>query len=223
VKIAIVGAGKVGTALGKDFVRTGHSVTYASRSLETSQKAAEAVGGTAAASIPEAARGADIVVLAVPFVASARDVATALAPVVAGKIVIDATNPIGPDGTLATKGISGAEEFAGWLPGARVVKAFNTVFSKVQADPTAHGVELDVLFATDDEAARAAMVGLVKSFGFRPVYAGPLVRAREIESLAFLNIRIQAISGGDWRSVFVLVGAPAAAIEPPVEAAAAGR
>jgi 8-hydroxy-5-deazaflavin:NADPH oxidoreductase len=223
MKIAIVGAGKVGTALGKQFVRTGHSVTYASRSLETSRKAAEAVGAAAAANMGEATKDADIVVLAIPYLAAARDVATALAPIVAGKIVIDVCNPTGPDGMLATKGISAAEEFAEWMPGARVVKAFNTIFSRVQADPQAHGVELDVLFATDDQAARAVMVEVVKSFGFRPVYAGPLIRARELEELALLNIRMQATLGGDWRSSFVLIGAPNAALEPPILETAANR
>ena len=94
MKIAIVGAGKVGKALGASFVRAGYSVVYASTSVANSTKAAEAAGGTAAGSVREAAEGAEIVVIAVPYAAAARQVAMELAPVVGDKIVIDATNTL---------------------------------------------------------------------------------------------------------------------------------
>lgn len=223
MKIAIIGAGNVGTALGRTFVRTGHSVVYASQGAETSRKAAEAVGGTAARNVREAAQGADIVVLAVPYASAARQVALEIAPAVTGKIVVDATNPIGADGGLATKDISGAEEFARWMPGARMVKAFNTVFAAVQADPRAHGLELDIFIATDDDQARATIAELVKSSGFRPVYVGPLARARELEAMALLNIQLQMAAGGDWRTSYIMVGAPAAALEHPAPTGAATR
>jgi len=214
MKITIIGAGNVGKALGSGFVRTGHSVVYASKSAETSRKAAEAVGGTAAGSIREAVHGADIVVLAVPYAAAAHEVGAEIGSTADGKIVIDATNPLSPDYSgLATEGgPSGAEEFAKLMPGARVVKAFNTLFASVQGNPGAFGVELDAFFATDDEAARATVGDLLKSLGLRPVYVGPLARARELEALAFLNIQLQMTAGGDWRTAFVMVGAPKAAL-----------
>ena len=213
MKIAIIGAGNVGKALGKSFVRAGHSVVYAATNADHSRQAAEAVGGTVAASAREAAEGADIVVLAVPYASAGRQVAAEIAPAVAGKIVIDVTNPLGADGGLATQGgVSAAEEFAKWLPGAHVVKAFNTLFASIQGDPRALGTEVDAFFATDDDAARTAAAALLKSLGFRPVNVGPLARARELEGMAFLNIHLQMSTGGDWRSAYVMVGAPAGAL-----------
>jgi predicted dinucleotide-binding enzyme len=100
-----------------------------------------------------------------------------------------------------------------WLPGARNVKAFNTIFASVQGNPGSLGVEVDGLFATDDSAARATVGGLLKSLGFRPVNVGPLASARELEAMALLNIRLQMTAGGDWRTAFTLVGVPKAALD----------
>ncbi len=93
-------------------------------------------------------RGADVVVLAVPSTAIA-DIADELAPVAAGKVIIDPTNPLTPDysGLTTAGGPSGAERLAGLLPGAHVVKAFNTLFATVQANPGTHGTTVDTLFA----------------------------------------------------------------------------
>jgi predicted dinucleotide-binding enzyme len=74
-------------------------------------------------------------------------------------------------------------------------------------------VEVDALFATDDEAARATVGDLLKSLRFRPVYVGPLARARELEAMALLNIQLQMTAAGDWRTAFALIGAPKAALE----------
>jgi predicted dinucleotide-binding enzyme len=118
MKIAIIGAGNVGKALGGGFVRAGNSVVYASKSGESAAKAAAATGGTAAGSVREAAEGAELVVLAIPYAAAGREVATAIAPVVGGKIVIDVTNPLKPDGSgLMTEGdLSAAEDFPSGCP-----------------------------------------------------------------------------------------------------------
>jgi predicted dinucleotide-binding enzyme len=215
MKIAIIGTGNVGKALGATLVRAGNSVVYASASSDGARKAADATGGSAAGSVRAAAEGAEVVVIAVPYVSAGRQVATELAPAVSGKIVIDATNPTKPDGSgLATAGgPSGAENFASWLPGAHVVKAFNTLFASVQADPKAHGVVIDALFATDDQGARATVGELLRSLGFRPVYVGPLARARELEAMAYMNIALQMSAEGDWRTSINLVGAPKMATE----------
>lgn len=216
MKIAIIGAGNVGKALGSSFSRAGHEVVFAARGSEHPRQAAGAVGATAVATPADAARGADLVVLAVPYASAARDVASQIAPNVTGKIVIDATNPLTPDySALATAGgPSGAENFATWLPGARVVKAFNTLFASVQADPGTHGVMVDALYATDDGEAKTTIADVLRSLGFRPVYVGPLARARELEAIAFLNIQLQMQAQGDWRTAVTLVGAPPAATAP---------
>ena len=213
MKIAIVGAGKVGKALGASFVRAGYSVVYASTSVANSTKAAEAAGGTAAGSVREAAEGAEIVVIAVPYAAAARQVAMELAPVVGDKIVIDATNTLKPDysGLATGDGPSGAELLAAVLPGARVVKAFNTLFAANQGNPRALGTTLDALYATDDAEAHATFAALASSIGFRPVSVGPLAAARELEAMAWLNIRLQLLSNGSWQTAYVMVAPPAVA------------
>jgi hypothetical protein len=212
MNIAIIGTGNVGSALGASLGKAGHHVTFAARSADDTAKAAKATGGSAAASLADAAAGADVVILAVPYVAAAREVATAIAPVIKGKIVIDATNPLKADYSgLATEGgPSGAENIASWLPGARVVKAFNTIFASVQADPSTLGVKIDALYATDDDQACVVVSELLSSIGFRPVYVGQLARARELESIANLNIHLQMETNGDWRTSINFVGAPAA-------------
>jgi len=214
MKIAVIGAGKAGKALGGAFVRAGYSVVYASKSGESAAKTAAETGGTAAGSVRQAAEGADVVVLAVYYAAAGREVATEIAPVVEGKVVIDVSNPVKPDvsGLVTEGGPSAAENYASWMPGAHVVKAFNTIFSSVHGDPKAHGVMIDALFAADDEGARATVAELLRSIGFRPVYVGPLVRARELEAIGFLNIALQMSAQGDWRSAFNLVGAPKSSV-----------
>ena len=209
MKIAIIGTGNVGTALGGSLVRAGHEVTFAARDTDKARAVASGVGAATAASPADASRNADVIILAVPFLA-AEQVAAELDGQAAGKVVIDATNPVRADftGLTTEAGGSGAERFAQLLPGAHVVKAFNTLFASVQADPTAHGGPLDALYATDDPDARAAVIAIASSMGFRPVSVGPLAAARELEAMAWLNIRLQVVSGGDWRSTFVLVNAP---------------
>jgi NADPH-dependent F420 reductase len=213
-RIAIIGSGNVGKALGASFVRAGNTVIYSSTNPENTREAAAAVGGSAAASAVEAVKQADVVVIAVPYASAGRQVAAEIAPAIAGKVVIDVTNPLKPDysGLATESGPSGAENFAAWLPGARVVKAFNTLFASIQGDPKAHGVEIDAFFATDDEGAKATVAGLARAMGFRPIYVGPLARARELEAIAFMNISLQMSSGGDWRSAIAMIGAPAGAV-----------
>jgi len=208
--IAIIGAGNVGRSLATAFVRAGHTVTIASRDPEDAGAVAAATGATGSTSNEAAATSGSVVVLAVPFT-SVPDIAAEIGDAVAGKIVIDATNRMsfganGPDIDTTT---SNAEELAALLPGASVVKAFNTLFASHQSDPIADGVQLDGYVAADDLAARELVVELVASIGLRPVDVGPLARARQLEGLAFLNITLNIANGGAWQSGWKLVGAPA--------------
>jgi 8-hydroxy-5-deazaflavin:NADPH oxidoreductase len=210
MNIAIIGTGNVGQALGASFIRAGHTVTYAAQDTTKTTKVAAATGAAAASSPAVAVAATDVVVIAVPW-GPAEGVAREIASAVNGKVVIDATNPLKADYSgLATD--NGAEQLAALLPGARVVKAFNTLFASVQANPETHGTTVDGLFATDDETARATVAELLASIGLRPVHVGPLAAARELEALAWLNIRLNMITNGDWQSTYVLVGAPAAAV-----------
>jgi 8-hydroxy-5-deazaflavin:NADPH oxidoreductase len=214
--IAIIGAGGVGRSLATAFRRAGHDVVVTSRDPKDAAAVAAATGATAVSTNLEAVAAADVVVLAVPFSASGEQLAREIAPAVAGKTVVDVTNPLKPtfDGLLTEGGPSAAEQFAGWLPGAHVVKAFNTLFAADQADPILEGVQLDGFIAGDDPEAKARVIGLVRSIGLRPVDAGPLVRARELEALAWLNISLQGSLGNTWRTGWKLVGVPSGILEP---------
>ena len=215
MKISIIGSGNIAKALGASAVRAGHDVVIASRNADHSKATAAELGATSANGAIEAAQSADIIVLAVPAGAAA-DVAREIAPAVAGKLVIDVTNPLKGDMSgLFTEGTSIAEQLAEILADARVVKGFNTLFGSIQANPETHGQTLDALFATDDDQARDQFATLATSLGFRPVHVGPLAAARELEAMALLNIRLQIVSNGYWQSSFVLVGAPDAATRTP--------
>ncbi len=207
--IAIIGAGNVGTALATAFKRAGHGVTIASRDPEDAGNVAAATGSRVATSNAEAARAADVVVLAIPF-ASAPDVAAEIAEAAAGKPVVDATNRIsfGPTGPEIDTTSSNGEAIGALLPDAGVVKAFNTLFASNQADPIADGVQLDGYVAGDDAGAKAKVLELIDSIGLNPVDVGPLSRSRQLEALAFLNMAINITHNGTWQSGWKLVGAP---------------
>jgi NADPH-dependent F420 reductase len=204
--IAIIGAGNVGRALATSAIRTGHSVTVSSSNGDTAAKLAEETGARAAASNRAAVEGADLVVLAVPYTTIVT-ILDDIGPALAGKIVVDATNPLKPDYSgLQTEGSSGAEEIQALIPTARVVKAFNTAFAARQTDPRIAGVDLDGFVASDDDEAKAIVLELVKGMGFHPIDAGDLAMARALEALAWLNISLQMRHGWSWQSGWKLVG-----------------
>jgi NADPH-dependent F420 reductase len=208
--IAIIGAGNVGSALARAFVRSGHDVTITARNAERVSGVASATGARAVATNAEAARSADVIVLATPFT-SAAEVAAEIRNVARGRVIVDTTNRMsfGPSGPDMDTTISNAEELAALLPDSHVVKAFNTLFASNQADPILDDVQLDGFVAGDDAASKARILSLVASIGLEPVDVGPLARARQLESLAFLNISLNATRNGEWRSGWKLVAAPA--------------
>ena len=207
MNIAIIGAGNVGKALTGSAIRAGHSVTVSSKNGESARQLAEETGARAAASDREAAEAADVVILAVPY-GAVDEVLGDVGAALAGKVLIDATNPIKADYSgLATEGTSGAEEIQAKAPGARVVKAFNTAFAARQADPkVAGGLRVDGFVAADDADAKATVLGLVEAIGFNPVDAGGLAMARYLEGMAWLNITLQMNNGWSWQAGWKLVG-----------------
>ena len=209
MKVAILGAGNVGTALAGSLTRAGHQVVIAALDPTHAAEAAAATGARPAASNAAAIDGADVVIAAVPA-AALPTIASEIGPDLGTTPVIDATNRMafGAEGPTMDTSISNAEELAALLPGTPVVKAFNTLFAANQADPTTDGVQLDGYVAGDDASAKRVVLGLVESIGLRPVDVGPLARARQLESLAFLNIALNATNGGSGQSGWKLVGAP---------------
>lgn len=166
------------------------------------QNVASETGATAAASNLEAAAGADVVILAVPFDA-VEEIVGELGAELNGKTVIDVTNRFAPE---QLTGPSYAEQTQQMVPDASVVKAFNTIFAGNQDDPEVDGVQLDGFVAGDDSSAKVQVMDLLGSLGFRPIDTGSLAMARALEAMGTLNIAMNAANGLPWESGWKLVG-----------------
>lgn len=199
MNIAIIGTGNVGRALATSTLRAGHTVTIAGRDATKASTTATELGVRSASTARQAAADAEIVILAVPSVALAQ-VAQDLAGVVDGKTIVDATNRMQPDATTA----SNAETLQQLLPGAHVVKAFNTSFASRQADPQIGGVRVDGYVAGDDATAKQQVLDLAEQIGYSPVDAGPFAVSRTLEGLAWINIS-RNLDGGSWQGGLVLM------------------
>ncbi|MBV9551753.1 MAG: NADPH-dependent F420 reductase [Alphaproteobacteria bacterium] len=195
MRIAIIGAGNVGQALGQGWTRRGHDVRYGVRN-----PADPKYRDLTTATPDEAVAGAEIVVLATPW--PATEAAIKGLGDLAGRIVIDCTNPLGmgPDGLQLVVGhdVSGGELVAQWVSGAAVFKAFNTTGFNNMADLSGYAVAPAMFVAGDDAAKKPAVIGLVGDLGFEAVDAGPLRRARLLEPLGMLWID-QALNRGAGR------------------------
>ncbi len=197
MKIAIIGTGNIGHGLASVLAGTGHPVVVSDRAGGTAAaaKLAEAGATVTAADIATAVSGADLVILATPF--GAFDSIAAVADF-AGKTVIDVSNPITEDfsGLSIGHSTSAAEDIARGLPGATVVKAFNTVFAQHYATGlSVGGRPVQTFVAADDAAARATVIALAGEIGIEAIDAGPLKNARYLEPLGFLNITFGYILG----------------------------
>jgi len=204
MKVAIIGTGNVGRALGASLTNAGHEVTMAATTPESARAAATQIGADAAASALDASEGADVVILAVPY-AAVSEVAQEIGQAADGKIVVDVTNPLKPDLSGLAPETSAAEEVQRALPHALVVKAFNTVLASRQANPALDGEAVDGFVAGDDPEAKRTVLSLAESIGLRPLDAGPLSYARYLEGMALLNIAHNALHGGSWTSGWRLV------------------
>lgn len=144
----------------------------------------------------------DAVVLAVPYDA-ALAIAASRGDELAGKIIVDITNPVdwaSFDRLVTPADSSAAEEIAKRLPRSRVVKAFNTTFAGTLLDGQVAGQPLDVLVAADDPAAKRRVIEIIGDTGLRPIDAGPLRRARQLEQLGFLHMALQDNLGSKYGS-----------------------
>jgi len=148
----------------------------------------------------------DIVVLAVPHPAVGQVIAARGAQL-AGKIVVDITNPLDFetfDSLTVPADSSAAAETAAALPDSRVVKAFNTNFAGTLATGTAGGQPTTVLIAGDDADAKAVLAGVISAAGLRAVDAGSLKRARELEAVGFLQLTLAVGEKTSWTGGFSL-------------------
>ena len=206
MRIAIIGAGAVGSALARAFDADGHSVVLTGRHPDRAAKVAAEIGAEAVEDKRQAVTGADVVVLAVPSTAIAG-LCDRIRGAAVGKIVLDPTNPFLPDlSGLLPADTSVAEEITVLLPDTVVVKAFNTVLGLRLADPVVDGIRLDGFYAGDDESAKETVAGLVAAVGLRPLDAGPLAMARTLEHMGLLNVSLNARFGWPWQSGWKLLG-----------------
>lgn len=173
-KIAIIGNGNVGTAIQRGAEKSGYPVRTT---------------GADPIEVRNAAVWGEIVILAVP--APARQEAIKNLGEVKGKTIVDPTNLLNEDWSYAGDvKKSGAEQVQDWAQGARVIKAFNTVFAQNMATGKVKGETLSLLVAGDDIGAKKEVLDLGKAIGFQAVDVGPLQNARYLEALGFLNIQL---------------------------------
>ncbi len=213
MNVTIIGAGNMGRGIGTRAAAGGHSVTFVDANPEVAEKTAAEVkaaakkGATVSAASLDAELG-DVVVLAVWY-GTNLELAKQLGAKLAGKVVVDIANPLNAtyDGLATAPDSSSAEDLAKAVAaGAHVVKAFNTTFAGTLIAGEVAGQKLDVFIAGDDADAKAKVSQLVTDGGMRAIDAGPLHRARQIESMQLLQITLQGTLGTNWGSAIKILG-----------------
>ncbi|HMF79269.1 MAG TPA: NADPH-dependent F420 reductase [Bryobacteraceae bacterium] len=198
---AVIGVGNIGGALARLWTMRGHTVWAGVRDTgsERARKLKEATGARIT-TVADAVSKAEIVALCVPWPAAQESLREAGG--CSGKIIIDATNPVGSDLQSLEVGTttSGGEMIANWAPRARVVKAFNTIGAYLFGNAQFAGLLADGYFCGDDVDAKSAVRPLIEAAGFEPVDVGPLRSARMLEPLALLWIDLKLKQGfaGDF-------------------------
>ena len=203
------GTGDQGRGLARRFALAGHQVIIGSRSPERAAAAAQEIGhGVRGQANADAARGASVVIAAVPWEGHG-DLLSGLAAELAGKIVVDCVNPLGFDqrGAYALPVAEGgpaegsaAQQAAALLPGSRVVAAFHHVSAILLLDPEVDTIDLDVMVLGDDRETTDLVQALAARIpGVRGIYAGRLRNCGQIEALTAnlvsINRRYKAHAG----------------------------
>ena len=206
MKIAIIGAGNVGGALGTAWARkAGHDIAFGVRDPKSDkmQTLLRTIGSKArAGTAAEAAAGSDVIVLATPWPATEAIIRSM--GNLSGRIVLDATNPLarGPDGISLDVGhsTSGGEKVQQWAAGASVYKTLNTTGFANMAEPVFRGVKSVMFVAGDDQARKPQALDLVGQLGFEVVDAGPLRAARLLEphAMLWIDLSLNRGMGRDW-------------------------
>jgi len=200
MRIAIIGAGRVGRALGGRWSEVGHDVVYGVRD-PADEKNADL---PEVATTQEAVDGADVVLISLPWAATQEAVSQLR---VGDAVVIDATNPLAANARelIANPSLAGAELVRDWMGGARIVKAFNTTGSGNMNNPNYGSQRPMMPVAGDDADAKAVAIGLADEIGFSGVDVGALAGARDLEHLAMLWIRLAYPLGNGPDIAFALL------------------
>jgi predicted dinucleotide-binding enzyme len=212
MKIGVLGTGNVGKAIGRGFIALGHEVKMGGRDANNEKAAAWAreAGGTAShGTFADAAQFGEIVVLATLGMANHSVIGATGAPALAGKVVIDATNPLVPsDGPAPKLGITGedssGEQVQRLLPDAKVVKAFNTVGNAHMFKPDFPGGPPDMFIAGNDADAKDKVTRILTDFGWNTVDAGDIRASRQLEAMCILWVEI-GMRTGNWNQAFKML------------------
>ena len=180
MKIGIIGAGRVGSTLGRRWAGCGHEIVYGVRNPEDSKHQA-LTDHAQVVSSPEAAQAGEIVVLSVHW-GAAQAAVDSIKVGLDGKILVDCTNPVGAN----LGGSSAAEQIQAWAPESTVVKSFNQIGSNIMADPVLDGRKA-ILFVASD-SADAVQPGLATELDFEVVAMPSLSYARQLEAFAMMWI-----------------------------------
>lgn len=210
-RVGVIGSGAVGRALAAGLAARGHEVTIGTRDPEGNdelQAWAAQHDGVAIGHLAAAAEAGKLVVLATRGTAVEQAIATAGPQHFAGKLVIDATNPLAPDpaggpGLAVGHTDSGGEQVQRALPDARVVKCFNTVNNALMVDP---GFEprQPMLIAGNDDGAKRTVAELLDDFGWDALDVGGIEQSRQLESLVLLWVAVGRARGAwDHAPAFV--------------------
>jgi predicted dinucleotide-binding enzyme len=196
MKIAVIGAGSVGSTLGTAWQRRGHDVTYGVRNPGDDKHASL---GAPVVTNERAAADADVVVVCTPWQGTQQAVQSC--GDLAGKVLIDCTNPLTPDFATLEVGhtSSGAEHIADWAPGARVCKAMNQIGAPMMDAPQLPSPPV-MFVCGDDVAAKEVTSELVGELGFEVVDAGDLTLARLLEpfALVWIHLALRRGLGTNW-------------------------
>lgn len=213
MNVGILGTGDVGRALGHGFVALGHNVRIGSRSATNEKALAWAKGAGprgSAGTFAEAAAFGEIVVLATLGVANETVLTQAGAGHLAGKVLLDTTNPLdfsaGMPPRLAYAGNdSGGERVQRHVAGARVVKVFNIVGHAFMFRPDFPGGRPDMFIAGNDAAAKAQVAAILKDFGWDGVFdLGGIASSRYLEAMCLVWV-LAALTDGNWNQAFKLL------------------
>lgn len=202
--ISVIGTGNMGSAIAGVAAKGGASVQVVARDASKARELADQVGGTAGEFGD--ALNSDIVVLALPHPAL-DDVVKAYGPQLAEKVVVDVTNPVDFDtfdGLTVPADSSAAAELQAALPGAKVVKAFNTNFAATLFSGEVGGVPTTVVVAGDDDSAKARLTEVISAGGVSVADAGGLKRARELEAVGFLQMVLAVREQVAWTGGFAV-------------------
>jgi len=211
MRIGILGTGDVGQALGRGFVVLGHEVKMGSRSAGNDKAvgwAKEAGGKASAGTFAEAASHGELVVLATLGSANESALKAAGPQTLRGKVVIDATNPLDFSGGAPQLAVghtdSGGERVQRLLPGARVVKAFNTVGNAHMFRPRFPGGPPDMFICGNDDDAKKQVAAILSDFGWGTADLGPIESSRYLEPMCMAWV-VYGARAGTWNHAFKLL------------------